>query len=110
MVFCEYIAKALNISRYFLEMNQSVKSLNIRNEKMQELLPAYDIEVEIIERVSSTNGDVISASKVREFLSKPRFQQYKTMMPKPTYQFFEIIDEFVLSELLIKPDPSTGIF
>ncbi len=86
--FCEYIAKALNISKIFLGNEPKCQITQQYNEKMQELLPAYDIEVEIIERIS-TNGDVISASKVREFLASRDFSSIEAIVPKPTYQFLK---------------------
>lgn len=86
--FCEYIAKALNISKIFLGNEPKCQITQQYNEKMQEMLPAYDIEVEIIERIS-TNGDVISASKVREFLANRDFTSIEAIVPKPTYQFLK---------------------
>nr|WP_248376461.1 hypothetical protein [Vibrio cyclitrophicus] len=44
---------------------------------MRGLPPEYDIEVEIIKLIS-TNGDVISASKAREFLVSRDFGSYKS--------------------------------
>lgn len=86
--FCEYIAKKLNISKIFLGNEPKCQITQQYNEKMQELLPAYDIEVEIIERIS-TNGDVISASKVREFLANRDFSSIEAIVPKPTYLFLK---------------------
>ncbi len=86
--FCEYIAKKLNISKIFLGNEPKCQITQQYNEKMQELLPSYDIEVEIIERIS-TNGDVISASKVREFLANRDFSSIEAIVPKPTYLFLK---------------------
>ncbi|ULN65871.1 citrate lyase ligase [Vibrio gigantis] len=86
--FCEYIAKTLNISKIFLGNEPKCQITQQYNEKMQELLPEYGIEVEIIERIS-TNGDVISASKVREFLASRDFSSIEAIVPKPTYQFLK---------------------
>ncbi|KAA8679521.1 citrate lyase ligase [Vibrio gigantis] len=86
--FCEYIAKTLNITKIFLGDEPKCMITKQYNEKMQELLPEYGIEVEIIERIS-TNGDVISASKVREFLASRDFSSIEAIVPKPTYQFLK---------------------
>ncbi|OMO26744.1 citrate lyase ligase [Vibrio lentus] len=86
--FCEYIAKALNITKIFLGNEPKCQITQQYNEKMQELLPEYDIEVEIIDRIS-TNGDIISASKVREFLANRDFNSIEAIVPKPTYLFLK---------------------
>lgn len=86
--FCEYIAKTLNITKIFLGDEPKCRITKQYNEKMQELLPEYDIEVKIIDRVS-TNGDVISASKVREFLANRDFSSIEAIVPRPTYQFLK---------------------
>ena len=55
---------------------------------MQELLPGYGIEVEIIDRIS-TGGQVISASKVRAYLKEQDFQSIKPIVPEATYRFLK---------------------
>ncbi|WP_186728069.1 citrate lyase ligase [Vibrio sp. T20] len=86
--FCEYIAKTLNISKIFLGDEPKCMITKQYNEKMRELLPEYGIEVDIIDRIE-TNGDVISASKVREFLASRDFSSIEAIVPKPTYQFLK---------------------
>lgn len=86
--FCEYIAKTLNITKIFLGDEPKCIITKQYNEKMQELLPEYGIEVDIIDRIA-TNGDVISASKVREFLASRDFSSIEAIVPKPTYQFLK---------------------
>ncbi|MBE8574849.1 citrate lyase ligase [Vibrio sp. OPT18] len=86
--FCEYIAKTLNITKIFLGDEPKCMITKQYNEKMQEVLPEYGIEVDIIDRIA-TNGDVISASKVREFLASRDFSSIEAIVPKPTYQFLK---------------------
>lgn len=86
--FCEYIAKTLNITKIFLGDEPKCMITKQYNEKMRELLPEYGIEVDIIDRIE-TNGDVISASKVREFLVSRDFSSIEAIVPKPTYQFLK---------------------
>ncbi|ARR08575.1 citrate lyase ligase [Vibrio campbellii] len=84
--FCEFIAKKLNISKIFLGDEPTCKVTKQYNQKMQELLPEYNIEVDIIERIS-TGGRVISASTVRKLLKERDFDSIKPLVPTPTYEF-----------------------
>lgn len=84
--FCEFIAKKLNISKIFLGDEPTCKVTKQYNQKMQELLPEYNIEVDIIERIS-TGGRVISASTVRKLLEERDFDSIKPLVPTPTYEF-----------------------
>ena len=58
------------------------------NEQMQELLPNYNIEVEIIDRISK-NGDVISASQVRRLLKVGDFDGIEAIVPEATLLFLK---------------------
>ena len=86
--FCEYIAKKLNIGKIFLGDEPNCMITKQYNDKMQELLPGYGIEVEIIDRIS-TGGQVISASKVRAYLKEQDFQSIKPIVPEATYRFLK---------------------
>lgn len=86
--FCEYIAKTLNITKIFLGDEPKCMITKQYNEKMQELLPEYGIEVDIIDRIA-TNGDVISASKVRKLLEVGDFDGISQIVPEPTLQFLQ---------------------
>ncbi|MDA0123993.1 MULTISPECIES: citrate lyase ligase [Vibrio] len=84
--FCEYIAPKLNITKIFLGDEPKCMITNQYNQKMQELLPEYNIDVEIIDRISS-NDEVISASKVRALLNVGDFEGIRKIVPEPTYRF-----------------------
>ncbi|WP_052248888.1 hypothetical protein [Leisingera sp. ANG-Vp] len=84
--FCEYIAKALNISTIFLGDEPNCKITQQYNEKMTEILPAFGIQVDIIPRISA-GGRVISASTVRKLLADREFGQIKELVPDCTYRF-----------------------
>lgn len=86
--FCEFLAKKLNISKIFLGDEPTCKVTKQYNQKMQELLPKYNIEVDIIERIS-TDGRVISASTVRKLLKERDFDSIKPLVPTPTYEFLK---------------------
>ena len=86
--FCEYIAKKLNIKTIFLGNEPTCKVTRQYNQKMQELLPDYNIDVDIIERISA-GKQVISASKVRACLKERDFETIKKIVPAPTYDFLK---------------------
>ncbi|MGR5558233.1 citrate lyase ligase [Vibrio fortis] len=86
--FCEYIAKTLNITKIFLGDEPKCMITKQYNEKMQELLPEYGIEVDIIDRIA-TNDDVISASKVRKLLEVGDFDGIAQIVPEPTLLFLQ---------------------
>ncbi|WP_152469576.1 citrate lyase ligase [Vibrio sp. THAF190c] len=86
--FCEYIANTLNITKIFLGDEPKCMITKQYNEKMQELLPEYGIEVDIIDRIA-TNGDVISASKVRKLLEVGDFDGIAQIVPEPTLLFLQ---------------------
>ncbi|EPN8225727.1 citrate lyase ligase [Vibrio alginolyticus] len=89
--FCEYIAPKLNITKIFLGDEPKCMITNQYNQKMQELLPKYNIDVEIIDRISS-NDEVISASKVRALLNVADFEGIRKIVPDPTYRF--LVDKY----------------
>tara|TARA_Y100000588_G_scaffold297276_1_gene317967 strand:- start:877 stop:2688 length:1812 start_codon:yes stop_codon:yes gene_type:complete len=89
--FCEYIAPKLNITKIFLGDEPKCMITNQYNQKMQELLPEYNIDVEIIDRISS-NDEVISASKVRALLNVSDFEGIRKIVPEPTYRF--LVDKY----------------
>lgn len=84
--FCEYIAKALDITKIFLGEEPNCVITSQYNEKMVEILPQYGIEVDIIPRISKL-GNVISASAVRRFLASKDFESIKEIVPNTTYQY-----------------------
>ncbi|WP_256383755.1 citrate lyase ligase [Photobacterium toruni] len=86
--FCEYIAKKLKINKIFLGDEPKCMITRQYNEQMQELLPNYDIEVEIIDRISK-NGDVISASQVRRLLKVGDFDGIAAIVPEATLLFLK---------------------
>lgn len=86
--FCEFIASKLNIKTIFLGDEPTCNVTNQYNEKMKELLPDYNINVDIIERIS-TKDHVISASTVRSCLKNKDFEMIRELVPNPTYLFLK---------------------
>lgn len=86
--FCEHIAKALDISIFFLGEEPSCENKNQYNSKMKEILPSYKIEVDIIPRLSY-NQTIVSASLVRKLLEQKKFSEIKYIVPDATYEYLK---------------------
>jgi len=89
--FCEYIAKALDISIIFLGDEPKCNITKQYNDKMLEILPDYGIDVDIISRIESKN-DVISASSVRRLLIDKDFESIRAIVPDSTYYY--LLDKY----------------
>ena len=85
-VFAREIAPCLHIKKRFAgeEPNDSVT--HQYNETMSRILPEYGIEFIEIPR-AEINGEIISASHVRELLKSQDFDTIKKLVPDPTYRY-----------------------
>ncbi len=59
---------------------------SVYNEIMKQVLPSHGIEVEEVERLTSS-GDAISASRVRSLLADGKMDEVKALVPDTTYAF-----------------------
>lgn len=84
--FSEYIAKAMGISIIFLGHEPTCNVTRQYNAKMSDILPKYGITVDIIPRISSPRGDIISASSVRRLLAARDFDGIREIVPEATYR------------------------
>lgn len=87
--FSEYIASAMGISTIFLGHEPSCNVTRQYNAKMAEILPKYGIEVDIIPRISSPSGKIISASSVRRLLESGDFDGIREIVPDTTLQLLK---------------------
>ena len=82
------IAKALGInSRYVGEEPKSLVT-GIYNKIMSEKLPENGIKCVIIPRKKEEDGQVISASNVRQAIKDGNFERMRGLVPESTYKFF----------------------
>lgn len=82
--FAEFIAARLGISRIFLGREPTCKITQQYNDQIEEILPKFGIDVEIIERISFKE-EAISASRVRALLRDQRFDKIREIVPDATY-------------------------
>ena len=85
-IFGKYIAPALDIKVRFAGEEPLDMVTNRYNETMKRILPAYGVEFRVIPRKES-NGEVISASRVRRCLKEKDFLQIRKLVPETTFKY-----------------------
>ncbi|MBR4578917.1 MAG: [Oscillospiraceae bacterium] len=81
------IAKALNITRRYVGEERSSHVTVLYNQVMSTELPAAGVEFHEIPRLA-LNGEVVSASTVRQAIHDGRLPDYAYMLPETSYRFF----------------------
>lgn len=87
-LFAAKIAPFFGITRRFVGTEPNCPLTGGYNLAMQRLLPAYGIELEIIERKQAATG-VISASRVRELIGRGDFAALAEYVPPTTLAYLE---------------------
>ena len=85
-IFGRYIAKRLNISKRFIGQEPFNKITALYNKVLLSDLSALGIEVVEIER-KAIEEEIVSASKVRKFISENNWTALKKLVPDTTYDF-----------------------
>jgi [citrate (pro-3S)-lyase] ligase len=85
-LFAQYIAPILNIKIRFAGEEPLDPVTNQYNQAMAELLPCYSIEFRVIPRKES-GGQVISASRVREYYENGNLEKIRELVPQTTYEY-----------------------
>lgn len=83
-IFGTAVAKQLNITYRFVGQEPYDLVTNSYNQKLKEILPEYGIHVVEIPRTTDTQGEIISASKVRKYLTECNGEKLKEMLPQTT--------------------------
>lgn len=90
-VFAQYIAPVAHIQFRFIGEEITDLVTSTYNDKMKEILPQFGIDVIEIPR-KCFNGEVISASVVREYYKKRDFENMKELVPKTTLHYLMEIE------------------
>lgn len=85
-IFGEYFCKELNIVKRYIGSEPYCTVTNTYNETLQEILPKYGVEVNLVERYE-VDHEAISASKVRELLKIGDMEGIKELVPDTTFRF-----------------------
>ena len=85
-IFGKYFSKEINIIRRYIGTEPYCCVTNTYNETLKNILPRYGVDVKVIERIG-VNDNIISASKVRDFLKLGKLDKVKELVPLTTYEF-----------------------
>lgn len=85
-VFGKYFVPRFNIVKRYVGSEPHCEVTNIYNETIKEVLPKYNVGVEIIER-KEIESDAISASRVRRLLKEDNIKAVENLVPKTTLDF-----------------------
>ena len=99
-LFATKIAPALGIKKRFVGTEPKCIVTNKYNKVMKEVLPEAGIEVIEIPRIQSSDGEVISASRVRNLLKEGcTGDELRKLVPKTTYEFLSRESEAIIKKL-----------
>ena len=87
-IFCEVIAECMNISCRFVGEEPTDLVTRQYNETMKEILPQYGIKLDEIPRLKKGEG-LISASKVRECITRGDWQGASDYLPETTINYLK---------------------
>lgn len=85
-LFAACIAAKLGIKSRYIGQEPYCKVTSAYNSAMFEILPQYGITVKIIERIQ-VDGEMISASAVRNKIQSKDWSAIKNLVPAPTWNF-----------------------
>lgn len=86
-IFARHIAPSLDIKIRFVGSEPLDPFTQTFNETMLQILPPHAIKVEVIERLQS-NGQPVSASRVRTLLKEGRLAETQSLVPPSTFAYF----------------------
>ena len=86
-LFGREIAPALGITKRFVGEEPFDAVTRQYNEAMEEILPEYGVELVEIPRLKSKDGEVISATKVRDFLRRDDLKSCRPYLTEETYRY-----------------------
>ena len=87
-LFERYIAPSLNIHKRFVGEEIFDKVTREYNSSLEKILPEFNMDrLFIIPRKADTEGNIISASRVRKLLAEDNFDEIRDEVPDVTYEF-----------------------
>jgi [citrate (pro-3S)-lyase] ligase len=85
-LFAKHIAPAAGISARYVGQEPYCQVTNTYNQALLDILPRYGIEVRVVERIA-VEGEIISASKVREMIRHSDWAGVRKLVPDTTYSY-----------------------
>ncbi len=88
LVYAKYIAKALAIEKRYVGAEPYCPVTRAYNQALMDILPQFGIAVKIIDRI--TDGrELISASKVRQWIRDGQWDRIKAVVPESTFYYLQ---------------------
>lgn len=87
-IFRRYIAPALSIQRRYLGTEPLSETTRIYNEAMQSVF-RDELDLVIVPRLQSDNGQPISASRVRKLYEEGSWQELAELVPETTFAYLK---------------------
>ena len=84
-IFARHIAPPLHITKRFVGEEPTDKITRQYNEQMLEIFEPFELALEIIPR-KELNGQAISASHVRRYMTDEKWDELKSLVPETTYE------------------------
>ncbi|MBC8014169.1 MAG: [citrate (pro-3S)-lyase] ligase [Sporomusaceae bacterium] len=85
-LFAKKIAPSLGIKARYIGEEPYCPVTNAYNDAMLAIFPQHGIKIKVIERVQ-VEGEIISASKVREMIRQDDWEAIKKFVPENTYHY-----------------------
>jgi [citrate (pro-3S)-lyase] ligase len=85
-VFATRIAPALGIKPRYVGEEPYCEVTHSYNQAMLDILPQHGIKIKMIQRVA-VDGDIVSASKVREMIRQGDWARIQKVVPESTYRY-----------------------
>ena len=85
-IYANHIAKVLNITKRFVGNEPYSRSTNMYNEALKKEFEGK-LTLEILDRKENQDADIISATKVRNYLIEDDLETVSKFVPQSTYDF-----------------------
>lgn len=88
-IFCNIVAKVLNINIRFVGNEDKDAVTNSYNKKLKDILPHYGIDVVIVNRALTSEGNAVSASDVRSYYRSGNFDKLQEYVSTPVFNYLK---------------------
>lgn len=85
-LFASHIAPSLGIKARYVGEEPYCPVTSLYNQALLDVLPKKGITVRIASR-TAVDGEIVSASKVRDLIRQENWEKIRTMVPKTTYDY-----------------------
>ena len=88
-IFGGIVAPLLGITKRFVGTEIPGTVTDVYNEKLKQILPSYGIEIIVIKRLESKDGEVVSASETRRIIEAGEFNKLNKYLSDPIIKYIK---------------------